>query len=254
MNAEQRRTELAKIIENNGGADVQYLADLFSVSPMTIRRDRKVLAERNMVQATHGGVLPLSFVYSEKNYVEKSTVNLKAKQAIAMKAAEMICDDSFILLDAGTTTLELARLLYPRRLTVITNDLHIALLLIQSPSIRVFMPAGEIDPAIGGIFGCEAIGCFANYNPSQAFIGSAAWHSAKGVTCSDSEKQLVKRAMMRCAENSILLVDSAKYGKYSQWNVSHLQKFSAVITDSGLSVTARAEVSAVTDGLCIADC
>lgn len=123
MNGTKRRAAIARFIEEHDGADVHTLARHslarhFDVLPMTIRRDRKILADQNRLAVAHGGVVPADYLYGEPSYSQKIDTNVQAKKAIARKAAAMVSDVSCIILDAGTTTLELVKLLFSRRFSV----------------------------------------------------------------------------------------------------------------------------------------
>ncbi len=234
MDGVKRRVAIARFIEERDGADVQTLAKHFRVSPMTIRRDRKILAEQNKLAATHGGAVPSGYLYGELPYAQKVDINIPAKKAIAKAAAAMVRDDSCIILDAGTTTLELAKLLMPRRLSVITLDLQIALLLAQSSTIKVFTPGGEVDHETNAQADMQAVHYLQTANPAISFIGSAVWDLRKGVSTTSIAKQTIKSLIKRQAEKSVLLTDSSKYGRCNPWSIGPLNAFSCIITDDGL--------------------
>ncbi len=235
MNGVKRRAAMARFIDENDGADVQTLADYFQVSPITVRRDRKILAEQNMLSPTHGGAVPASFLYGELAYAQKVNANIPSKKAIARRAAELVRDDSVVMLDAGTTTLELAKLLMHRRLTIITVDLQIALHLSQSSTVRVFTPGGEVNREVQGQLDSRALRYLQEANAAISFIGTATWDAVKGVSSSNVPKQEIKRTLMERAECTYLLADSAKYGTYNPWSVAPLKNFDGVISDGGLS-------------------
>lgn len=246
MDAEKRRTAIARFISEHDGADVAMLAEHFSVSPMTIRRDRKILADQNRIAPTHGGAVPIEYmVYGELPYAKKVDINLDKKKTIAKRAAELITDNSCIVLDAGTTTLELAKLIINKKLTVITVDLHIALFLAQSSTIRIFTPGGEVDREMHGQIDNHAMNYLESVNASISFIGAAAWDYYKGVSCSTVAKQAIKKTLIKQAEKSVLLADSTKFGLCNPWNVTDLKNFSHIITDEELTETDRQAVMQV---------
>ncbi len=253
MNAVKRRAAIARFIAERDGADVQTLAEHFGVSPMTIRRDRKILAEQNKLAATHGGAVPPDYQYGEPPYAQKIDINVPAKRAIARQAAAMIRDDSCIILDAGTTTLELAKLLLPRRLSVITVDLQIALLLAHSSTVRVFTPGGQVDSETAAQLDMQSVNYLQATNPAISFIGSAVWDLRKGVSTTSISKQTIKRLIKNQAEKSILLADSSKYGQCNPWSISPLESFSCIITDWQLDNNVRTAVKAAGVNLILAD-
>ncbi|MDR1826977.1 MAG: DeoR/GlpR family DNA-binding transcription regulator [Methylobacteriaceae bacterium] len=242
MDAERRRVAIARLISENDGADIKTLAEHFHVSAMTIRRDRKILSARNKIEPTHGGAVPVGYRLGEMPYARKTAVNLDKKQAIARAAAELVPDECCVILDAGTTTLELAKLLFDKRISVVTVDMRIALLLAQSPTVTVFTPGGEVHPELQCQIDAHALNYLNGINASLSFIGSAVWDAGKGMSSSSVAKQAIKRAMMKRAERTLLLADSSKYSLCNPWHVAELSAFSAIISDEGLSRENRCAV------------
>lgn len=243
MLPEQRRSEMAAFIQQSGGVDTETLAKQFSISVMTARRDLKILEEQNVLKVTWGGALPVNFFPHEIPYANKTGTMLDAKKAIAAVAAKMVQDESCIILDAGTTTLALAEALWNRTLTVITNDLQIGLFLSTSPAVTVHMIGGWIDHVSRSCTGEEALDFLDNVNVTHAFIGASVWDAERGATTSSASKMYLKRKMVACASGAVLLADSSKFGNFSPWIMGGLSDFSCVITDTGLSKSAREAVA-----------
>lgn len=239
----RRRSEMALLIQQNGGVDTETLARRFGVSLMTARRDLKILEEQKLLKVTWGGALSVNFLLHEIPYANKAAVMREAKRAIATYAAGMVQDESCIMLDAGTTTLELAELLRNRTLTVITNDLQIALLLASSPTVTVHMAGGWVDPVSRACNDESTVDFLRHLNVTQAFIGINVWDVSRGATTSSSSKMRIKRRMLSCAGQSVLLADSSKYGNFSPWAVADLAEFSCIISDGGLPRAAREAIA-----------
>ncbi|CAK7056307.1 MAG: HTH-type transcriptional repressor GlcR [Desulfovibrio sp.] len=242
MLPEQRRSEMAAFIQQNGGVDTETLARQFGISVMTARRDLKLLEEQNILKVTWGGAVPVNFLPHEIPYANKACVMLEAKKAIAAVAAEMVRDESCIALDAGTTTLALAEALRGRTLTVITNDLQIGLILSASPTVSVHIIGGWVDPLSRACNDDTSLDFLANVNVTQAFIGTSVWDAGRGATTSSTAKMHLKRKLMACSSEAVLLADSSKFGNFSPWTIGDLAEFSCVVTDMGLSKTAREAV------------
>lgn len=243
MLPEQRRSEMAVFIQQNGGVDTETLAKQFGISVMTARRDLKILEEQNVLKVTWGGALPVNFLPHEIPYASKTGVMLEAKKAIAVVAAEMVEDESCVVLDAGTTTLALAEALRNRTITVITNDLQIGLFLSASPTVTVHMIGGWVDPVSRSCNGEVALDFLGSVNVTHAFIGTSVWDAARGATTSSTSKMRIKRKMVASASGAVLLADSSKFGSFSPWTIGELSEFSCIITDSGLSKNAREAVA-----------
>lgn len=241
----QRRSEMAALIQQNGGVDTDTLARHFGISVMTARRDLKVLERENMLKRTWGGAVPSNFLPHEIPYASKEAAMQEAKRAIAAEALALVEDESCIILDAGTTTLALAELLRNRTLTVVTADLQIALLLSSSPTVTVHMAGGRVDPVSRSCNDQSAIGFLKQVNATRAFIGTSVWDASHGATTSSIAKMQVKKQIMACAEQSVLLADSAKFGRFSSWAVGALADFSCIVSDSGLSHEVREAITGV---------
>ena len=240
----RRRSEMALFIQQNGGADTDTLARHFGISVMTARRDLKILEQENMLRLTWGGAVPLNFLPHEIPYASKVATMLGAKKAIAALAAEMVQDESCVMLDAGTTTLELAEALCARSVTVITQDLQIALRLASSPTVTVHVTGGWVDPVSQSCNDQFAVDFLHKISVTQAFIGTSAWDAARGATTSSTAKMQIKRKMMERAEQTILLADSSKFGSFSPWSVGALIDFSCIVSDTGLPSKAKKDVVA----------
>ncbi len=239
----RRRSEMALFIQQKGGADMDTLARQFGVSVMTARRDLKLLERENVLKLTWGGAVPLNFLPHEIPYASKAATMREAKKAIAAMALDMVRDESCIMLDAGTTTLELADLLRGRNVTVITADLQIALLLASSPTVTVHIAGGWVDPVSRSCNDQSALDYLRQVNVTLAFIGTSVWDASRGATTSSTAKMRVKKQMMASAERSVLLADSSKFGSFSPWAVGALSDFSCIISDAALPRNARKAVT-----------
>lgn len=251
----ERRRELARIIKNRGAVNTRELADALGISTMTVRRDLKALQERNQLELTWGGAVPLNFEANDIPRARKAECMHEAKLAVAHAASRFIKNEDFIALDAGTTNLELARLLPTlplTRLSVVTPDLEIALLLAGHDHISVFLSGGQIDPVSRACNDAEAVSYIRGLRLTLAFIGTNVWDVRHGVTTSTPAKMHYKRQLMTSADKSFLLADSSKYSKFSPWLVADTGSFESIITDGALPQEARTALEAAGTHLTIA--
>ena len=122
-----RRDEIVRIINENGKAKVEELSEVFQVSLVTIRNDLNYLEDRGLIHRVYGGALVRDYVAYDTTLNEKAKIHAEEKRRIGAKAAEMIIDGDSIVLDSGTTTLEIAKQIKTRQnLTVMTNAVNIA--------------------------------------------------------------------------------------------------------------------------------
>ena len=145
MFVEERKIRIIERIERQRKATVAELCDQFHVSSATIRSDLRDLEAAGLLIRTHGGAMVKTKTGLELDMVQRGTQHLAEKRRIAERALELVEDGDTVILDTGTTTLELARLLGRRRdLTVVTNDLAIALALEAAESVRVLFMGGLV--------------------------------------------------------------------------------------------------------------
>lgn len=243
----ERRKKMARLIKNRGAVNSRELAETLGISVMTVRRDLKVLEEQNQLEITWGGAVPLGFEANDIPRSDKAASMQAAKLAIARAACGFIKDGAFIGLDAGTTTLELARLIPSlpfKRLSVVTPDLEVAMLLSGSAHIEVFLTGGRVDPISRACCDTDSVAYLRRVRPTVAFVGINVWGAEHGVTTSSSDKMNRKIQLMDSADTSILLVDFSKYAKFSPWRVAGVEQFYRIITDTGLADDARKNLEA----------
>ena len=234
MLAEERVALILKFISENRTATVQELCEALDASESTIRRDLNELDRQGKVNKVHGGAtLPDSqFLADEPTMAAKETLAVAEKQAIARAAAALIRKEDFVFLDAGSTTLALARAVGGPALEAayVTNGVAHARLLAQK-GCRVFLPGGLLRPQTEAIIGAAALTAIQQYNFTKAFMGANGVALGSGFTTPDPEEAAVKAAVIRRAREAWFLVDDTKFA----------QVYPAVICDlhSGAILTNR---------------
>ncbi|WP_035711088.1 DeoR/GlpR family DNA-binding transcription regulator [Salibacterium aidingense] len=237
MNVEERREQIIEMVKQKKRVDLEKLTVFFNVSTMTIRRDLAQLEQDGEIIRTHGGAVPAEREKGETPYVQKESANKEAKKAIAVKAAERVHDHSTLILDSGTTTLELAKCLREREsLRIITNDILIAAELLYSP-VEVIVAGGELQRDVGAMFGAYTQDLISSLYVDQFFLGAHSVDTKAGVTAPTLEKARIKQLMMKAAAETWMLADSSKFGHTSFVHVSSLKKLDGIITDDGLQMT-----------------
>jgi DeoR family fructose operon transcriptional repressor len=231
---EERQAKILEYIAEHRKATVGELCKAFRVSSATIRNDLRDLERRKLLLRTHGGAMMRSKTGQELDSSQKQVQNLEAKRRIAAAALTMIEDGDRIVLDTGTTTLELARLLDRRRdLTVVTNDLAIATLLEDFDSVDVLF--------IGGLLR-KRFHCTVSYGNTwretlsgltldKAFMGVNSLSLEKGATTPDIGTAETKKRMIELSVKVILLCDSSKFGKSSFVRFATLDQVDTVVTE-----------------------
>ena len=231
---ERRKLILEKLVENEK-ISIEQLGDQLNVSAMTIRRDLAYLEEEEKIIRTHGGAILNKRLIAESSFQTKKEKNSDQKRKIAYTALNYIQGQSTILLDSGTTTLEIAKLLKNESgLTIITNDIKIASELLES-KVKVIVLGGELQNNIGALLGSLTEQVLESLYVDLFFLGAHAIDLKAGVTAPTYEKASIKKLMVKAAESTWIVADSSKFNQKSFTKVCDLSGVNGIITDGGLS-------------------
>ncbi len=221
MFAEERRTRIINIIRETGTVQVEQLAKELDVSLMTIRRDLEKLRQEGIIERCHGGAI----------LKREVALQMEEKEKIADKCAQYVKRGNTVFLDAGTTTYEIAKRIRDiPSITVITNDLEIAMLLMES-DVNLLVCGGNVQKSTGSMLGDFANQMVEELRTEIAFIGAASIDDEYNVLTPTSKKAALKRLICKYANRSYLAVDHTKFGKEALIKVNHLSDYSGVITD-----------------------
>ncbi|MDN4626686.1 DeoR/GlpR family DNA-binding transcription regulator [Erwinia sp. ACCC 02193] len=231
MKGQSRLDQIMDYLKSHNLVTVDQLVAAISASPATIRRDLIKLDREGVISRTHGGVTLNRFIPAQPTTLEKMQRHLTEKQAIALAAASLVKANDAVVLDAGTTMLELARQLTHLPLRVITADLHIALFLSEFRQIEVTIIGGRIDDSSQSCIGEHGRRLLRNIYPDVAFVSCNSWSLEKGITTPTEEKAGLKEDLLINARRRVLLADSSKYGSWSLFCATPLQSLTDIITD-----------------------
>ena len=234
MKGQHRLDKIVAYLKNHTLVTVEQLVDAVDASPATIRRDLIKLDEQGVISRSHGGVALRRFEAAQPTTNEKQLRSPAEKRAIARFAASMARAGDAVVLDAGTTMLELAKCLTHLPLRVITVDLHIALFLSEFKQIEVTIIGGRIDDSSQSCIGEHGRRLLQNVWPDIAFVSCNGWDLERGITSPTEEKAALKRDLIANARRRVLLADSSKYGAWSLFNVTHLNTLTDIVTDKRL--------------------
>ncbi|VTP13745.1 HTH-type transcriptional repressor GlcR [Phytobacter ursingii] len=252
MKGYNRLEQIMDYLKGHNLVTVDQLVTITNASPATIRRDLIKLDQEGVISRSHGGVTLNRFIPSQPTTLEKMQRNLSEKHAIACAAASLVKAGDAIVLDAGTTMIELARQLTHLPLRVITSDLHIALFLSEFKQIEVTIIGGRIDDTSQSCIGDHGRKLLQGIWPDMAFVSCNGWDLEKGITSPTEEKAALKRALIDNAQRRVLLADSSKYGAWSLFNVARLDSLTDIVTDSHLGDDIRQKLAVLPARLTIA--
>ncbi|MEG3112357.1 DNA-binding transcriptional repressor YgbI [Pantoea sp. T14] len=235
----ERHQQILALVGERGVVSIAELTDRLGVSHMTIRRDVQKLEEQGAVLSVSGGVRSADRLAAEPSHLTKTALFNDEKNAIGRLAAQHIPRNSCIYLDAGTTTLALAREVVDRDdLLVVTNDFMVANLLMEASSCRVIHTGGTVCRENRSCVGEAAARSLRHLAIDIAFISSSSW-GPRGLFTPDEDKVTVKQTVSEVSSKRVLLSDSSKYNKIATFLALPLAQFDTIITDKQLSGAAR---------------
>ncbi len=234
--SESRRRRILDWLSEEGSARVRDLAQAFQVSEATIRQDLERLEAEGHITREHGGAYLNSVAAQVTALSLHHQENMEKKRKIGALAASLVADGETLILDAGTTTTEVANRLTTRReLTVITNALNIALTLGAVPGFAVHMPGGQFKAPTLSLSGDKAVDYFRNIFAGKLFLATAGVALETGLTYPSFADLQLKEAMIKAAARVYLVADSTKINRASFTRLGSLDVIHTFITDDGIS-------------------
>ena len=233
MLVEERRQRVLDLISTRGFVGLADLAQTVAVSESTIRRDLDYWHQQGTIRRTHGGAIFIGDATSMPGLEERSDHQLDEKRQIAQATAERIHDGETILLDGGTTTLEVARCLMGRSVQIVTNSLPIAQLLAGQRDTDVVFLGGYVYPKTGVALGPLTIRMLEDIHVQQTIL-SISGITARGFFNSNLLLVETERQMMRCADEVVVVADHTKIGRSALAFLCPFDEIDTLITDSGL--------------------
>jgi DeoR/GlpR family transcriptional regulator of sugar metabolism len=228
----ERQEQILKYVNKKRKASVKELSDYLNVSKVTIRRDLDELVEKGLVIKIHGGVLSINNNLSyEIPFKKKLNVNVEEKRKIGTTAARFIEDGEVIILDAGSTTLEVARHLDRKNVTVITNDIKIAVEIAQKPNIKLIVTGGILERSVYTLIGPNAEDFLSKIHVNKTFLGADAISLEHGITNRTLQEVPIKRAMIKAADEVIVVADHSKLNKRVFASLCNLNEIKKLIID-----------------------
>jgi DeoR family transcriptional regulator of aga operon len=211
IKGEKRRREIMTLLasENSANVPVAELAETFRVSVATIRRDLSDLEERELITRTYGGAA-LSHPRAELTMNQRESSHAAEKRAIGRAAAQMIEDDDLIILDAGSTTEQVASALGDRSVSVVTNGLRVINRLVPLEKVRVLVLGGALRGINETITGPDAEEMLQRIYAQYAFVGADGIDPRRGIASRTYEQSRVKSVMMQNAAKVVVVADSSK--------------------------------------------
>nr|WP_127959399.1 DeoR family transcriptional regulator [Serratia microhaemolytica] len=238
MGTSERREHIIQRLRQQGSVQVNDLSDFFGVSTVTIRNDLAFLEKQGIALRAYGGALvcaPVNSV-SEPSVEDKSALNTSLKRSIARLAVSLIKPGHRVILDSGTTTYEIARLMRQHQgVIVMTNGINVANALLEAEGVELLMTGGQLRRQSQSFYGDQADQSLLNYHFDMLFLGVDAIDLERGVSTHNQDEARLNRRMCEVAERIIVVTDSTKFSRSSLHKIIDTQRIDMVITDSDIA-------------------
>ena len=237
-NTVDRRMKILKKLSVNDQVFVNELSKEFGVSEVTIRNDLEQLESKHLLIRARGGAMSTNQVVSHDLQLgEKHKRHMPEKTRIGKAAAKLIKDSDTVIIDSGTTTLEIVKNLATglNNVTIISNALNIANQLVSSPNINVIIPGGVLRKNSLSLIGPLAEKSFKNFYVDKVFLGVDGFNTLHGISTPNIEEASLNQIMIDVAREVIVVADSSKFLRKSLAFICKLDRIDCVITDSGIS-------------------
>lgn len=243
MLLDERRNRLLELVRVRRFASLPELAEELRVSESTVRRDVDWLEEQGSARRIHGGVLYAGQSPKLPHFDARQPTRWEEKRAIARRAVDLIEPGDTILLDGGSTTYEVARLLVGQPLHVVTNSLPVANLFAADANSDLVFLGGNICPRSGVAQGPYADKMLASVRVRKTILSVAAIDE-EGFFNNNLLLVATEQAMMRAADEVIVVADNSKFGHRSLTHLCPLDEVDCLVVDSGVGPAWRARLEA----------
>lgn len=237
---EERKNAILQGLERTGKVKVIDFAEKFQVSPETIRRDLVLLEEKGFLKRVYGGAVKKSYQAGEPPFMQRTTVNQEAKMIIGKAAANLIEDGDTIVIDVGTTMLELAKSIENKEgITIITNSLPVSSVLTEALNLKKFsgdvlLLGGQLNPKQQSVGGRLTEKMLEQFHIDKAFISAGGVSIDGGVSDYDLTESAVSQAMIQVSKEIILLADYSKFGVDAFCKICPLEKIDVIVCEHPL--------------------
>lgn len=233
INITERHQLILQKLQENGRVGIQELSDMLEVSGVTIRKDLKLLEDKNLLFRTRGGGSITNPYTIERPINEKELIHADDKQKIGKAALALIEDSDSIIIGSGTTVFQLARCLYPAsHLTVITPAVKVTLELSNRPNVEVLQLGGLIRPNSSSVAGSQAERTLEGISCGILFLGADGIDLDFGLSITNLAEASLNEKMIESAQKLAVLADSTKFGRRGLGKVCNLDQIHYIITDS----------------------
>lgn len=238
----QRREGIVELVNNEGAVSFAKIKAAFpDVSEMTLRNDLKYLDQEHRIVRVYGGAKSVEVVIGTDDlFYKRSSRNVEKKRIITEKALELMHPGTSVFLDSGTTVTQLARVLPDQPYLVFTSGISCALELSRLTQSQIHVIGGRMNRYSLSVNGINSVREVERVNFNIAFLGVTGYNSETGFNCGVEEESELKKAVIRRAEKTVVLMDSQKVGIVNTFTFATLREVDVVISDDELDQETRA--------------
>lgn len=229
-----RRQQISVLMREHGSVQVVPLAERFGVSMQTIRKDLHYLVKRGIAERSYGGAIAADAVNvaAEPPVEVKRAINVDEKARIGAVAAAMVMPGDSIVLDSGTTALQIAlHLADIEDVTVLTNDLDILCALAAKERINVVMLGGALRRRNRAFYGAQTESAFDDLHVDKLFLGVDGLDVERGITTHFEPEAVLNRKMVKAAGQVIAVSDRSKFGRVCLHRIMNVAEIDDLVTD-----------------------
>lgn len=232
----ERHQYIIKKLQKEQYINVVDLCNELKVSSVTIRKDLKLLEDKNLLFKIHGGATLTNPYIVDRSVNEKEKLQSNEKRSIGQAAAELVMENDSIIIASGTSVLAFARCLpINMPLTVITSALNVALELAKHPNTEIMQLGGMLRKSSASVMGAYSEAILKDFFCNKLFLGVDGIDLEFGLTTTNMMEAQLNRQMISVSQKTILLTDSTKFGKRGFGKVCSIDEIDHIITDSGIS-------------------
>ncbi len=248
----ERKELILNLLREKKLVKIRELEELLDVSLMTIHRDIKALEKEGKVKKLRGAIIGVNLEKDRESlFEERAKLNVDKKIAIAREAIRLIKKGEYVLLDAGTTTFQIAKLL-DIPVTVVTNDLYIGIELANKEHVEGMLTGGVIRKITRSLIGPETVESIRKTRATQAFVAASGVSESMELLSGNPIEGDVKRAYIKSAQHRILVVDSSKFGHHNKYVFAQMDEIDTIITDWEIDKTCIERIKNLGKNLIIA--
>jgi len=231
----ERHSEILRILQRLKSVSVQTLTERLGVSEVTIRKDLSLLEEQGRLSRTHGGAVLSEDTERLRPMPVRRRENTRLKEAIALRARELVREDDTIYLDAGSTCAAFARQISRMNLRVVTNSIDVVLELADAPQISLVSLGGSFRAEAGSFIGPLAVQALRNFQIETCFLGATGISGDGRFSSQNLIEAQLKGAAIECSRRCVVLADHTKFGVSAFSVFAVAENVDVLVTDSGFA-------------------